>query len=317
MFQVKSSLHVDGDVTTAWRSWSQAEEAMRVLLALHIHDSEFAGIFHHEPLLRHNPKKLPKTCSDELFSAPSADRWQELGKGCSMMEASPTLAVMHSYATLAGHVAEICESRCGALEIATVNRHREALTSWHATHALRIQHSSRDASCLMVLWHEAFMYLYVDFDILEQFLGRDGAVNQEHVEHIRNWVPTMEGQRCAVHAMLIHRRLEALPMNTELALHVPKALFYAGLVIYCHLRFRTGSSYTDMDIAELRSDKVPFNSHISLLSPSALLSQLDSSVLHSVADVLRRQGHWEVSRRFAWILDGLIDTLVDSAIIDA
>ena len=315
MFQAKSSLLVDGDVATAWRSWSQAEEAIRVLLVLHIHDSEFAAIFHHEPLLRHNPIRLPKCCSDELFAAPSAERWHELAKGYNQQDTCSSQALMHSYATLAGHVAGICESRSGHLDSAAVDEIRAALTSWHATHASRIQHPSRDTSCLMILWHEAFMYLYVDFDLLERVLGREGAASQEDMEHLRHWVSTLEGQRCAVHAMLIHKRLDALPINTELALHVPKALFYAGLVIYCHVRFRP--AYEDVDITELRGANARFTSPALLLSPSALLSQLDTSALHSVADVLRRQGHWEVSRRFAWILDTLIETLVGAAVVDA
>lgn len=339
MFQVKSSLEgdilPDSNLTSAWRSWSQAEEAMRVLLALHIHDSEFAAVFHHEPLLRHNPKRLPRCCSDELFAAPSAEKWHEMVKAqgqrqpaitsqydghVSTVEAPTHQALMLSYAVLAGRVADICESRCGVLDDATVEEYRKSLTSWYAAHISTIRHPSRDPSCLMVLWHEAFMYLYVDFDLLERVLGREGpATSEDDVEHVRSWVSTAQGQRCAVHAMLIYRRLETLPINTELALHVPKALFYAGLVIYCHVKFRSvGAAFADVEIPELRSrDGSRFASPTPLSAPSALLLQLDSSALYNVADLLRRQGHWEVSRRFAWILDALIETLVDAAAIDA
>jgi len=48
-----------GTLESAWRSWAQAEETARVVLALHVHDSEFAVIFHHEPLLRHDPERPP------------------------------------------------------------------------------------------------------------------------------------------------------------------------------------------------------------------------------------------------------------------
>jgi hypothetical protein len=324
IFQVKSLLQdaisSDRDLSTAWRSWSQAEEAMRVVLALYIHDSEFASIFHHEPLLRHNPQRLPQCCSDELFSAPSAERWHDLVKtqnlGASAPEEPPYQALMRSYAILAGRVAAIIEARCGHLDDDAIKEHGNLLMSWHAAHISTAGQGMRDPSCLMILWHEAFMHLYVDFDLLERVLGREGlTASQDDVKALHNWVPQAEGQRCAVHAMLIYRRLETLPINTELALHVPKALFYSGLVIYCHVKFRsTGTAYADVDIPELRSsDRWRSASPVSLPSPSVLLSQLDASALYNVADLLRRQGHWEVSRRFASILDTLIETLVDAA----
>lgn len=39
------------DIESSWRRWAQREESLRFILALQIHDSEFAKIFHHEGFL--------------------------------------------------------------------------------------------------------------------------------------------------------------------------------------------------------------------------------------------------------------------------
>lgn len=329
MFRVKDSLTgvnpVDqNELDTAWRTWSQAEETVRVLLALHIHDAEFASIFHHEPLLRHGPPgKLPRCYSEELFRASTALQWHDLVKSVQQSTASGapqdhshiglttksnTYAFMNAYALLAGHLAAICEARSADLDGLMVSEFRLRLTIWYETYSPGIHCASRDPHCLMVLWHEAFMSLYASFDLIERVVGRDGsAVGEEDFASIREWVIELEGQRCAIHALLIYKSLQTLPISIEPAIHVPKALFYAGLVLYCHAKYRsTKVPLGDVDIPELLSSQ-PGTAE----PPMASLGHIDSSTLYNVADLLRRQGHWEVSRRFATILDALIDDLSD------
>ncbi|KAF7563709.1 hypothetical protein G7046_g418 [Stylonectria norvegica] len=330
IFQVKDSLqrasYVDtADLETSWKTWSHAEETVRVLLALHIHDSEFATIFHHEPLLRHEPQgKLPRCYPEDLFAASTAGQWhdmvrswqspqssskqQDVGVGISIM--SNSHAFMNIYALLAGHLAAICEARCGDLDDLVIEEFRYRLTSWYEKYSPSIRHPSRDPHCLMVLWHESFMSLYVSFELIERGVGcEEPSINDKDLARIRCWVAELEGQRCVIHAMLIYKRLQALPISTEPAIHVPKALFYAGLVLYCHAKFRsTKTPLGDIDIPELQSSDLGAAEPI-----TASLRQFDSSTLYSVADLLRRQGHWELSRRFASILDALIDDLGDFA----
>ncbi|KAH7110239.1 fungal-specific transcription factor domain-containing protein [Dactylonectria macrodidyma] len=337
MFQIKDSLQeanfVDtDDLGTAWRSWRQAEETIRVLLALHIHDSEFAAIFHHEPLLRHEPGRLPRCCPDELFVASTAAQWRTMIKslhsspstsepqdhafvGTTAMTSS--YAFLNTYALLAGHSAAICEARCATLNDAMIGDFRCRLTTWYEAYSPSIRYPSRDPHCLMVLWHEAFMSLYVCFDLLERVIGREGpSIRDGDLARIRSWVTELEGQRCVIHAMLIYKRLHTLPISAEPAIHVPKALFYAGLVIYCHAKFRSAEAPPgDIDIPELRSSNLGRESAQNAAEPpTASLRQFDSSILYNVADLLRRQGHWELSRRFASILEALIDDLADSTI---
>ncbi|KAK4072883.1 transcriptional regulator family: C2H2 zinc finger and Fungal Specific TF [Trichoderma aggressivum f. europaeum] len=338
MFQIKDSLqetnHLDpNDLETTWRSWSQTEETVRVLAALHIHDSEFATIFHHEPLLRHEPGRLPRCCTDELFTASTAAQWQTMIK--SLHSSSPSTesqhhtssagmattpspySFMNAYVLLSGHNAAIQEARCATLNEAMIGDFHCRLTTWYEAYFPSIRYPSRDPHCLMVLWHETFMSLYVCFDLLERVIGREGSSMRDgDLARIRDWVTRVEGQRCVIHAMLIYKRLQTLPIIAEPAIHVPKALFYAGLVVYCYAKFRPDEApHGDIDIPELRTSDLGRVSVPTSAEPTtASLRQFDPSTLYNVTDLLRRQGHWELSRRFSSILEALIDDLADSTV---
>lgn len=308
-----------GDLESTWKRWAQAEETVRVILALYIHDAEFAAVFHHEPLLRHDPSRLPVCSSDQLLAAPTAAQWYAFATSTTSTLSDDrrpgttnygeTRGLLYSYALLAGHYAAISEARCGkdTVFVDSLGRFRESLVTW-SSETLGSQYlqspSSSDPFCLMILWHEAFMTLYADFNMLERVIGRDGAVIQtEDVDRVGRWVADPHGRYCAVHATLIYKRLEKQMISLEPAIHVPKALFHVGIVVYCHVKFRTPTitSGGDVDIPELRSRGLP----------STMINELDSSILYGIADLLRRQGHWDISRRFASILDVLIDDLMD------
>ncbi|RKK84551.1 hypothetical protein BFJ71_g14504 [Fusarium oxysporum] len=337
MFKVKDSLQEAGlqdpdDLETAWRSWSQTEETVRVLAALHIHDSEFAAIFHHEPFLRHETGRLPRCCSDQLFVASTATQWHLMIKSLHSSPSSSepqdhasvgttvssnTHASMNAYVLLAGHSAAIREARCATFNESMIGDFRRRLTTWYEAYLPSIRHPSRDPHCLLVLWHETFMSLYVSFDLLERVIGREGpSIRDGDLARIRGWVVEPEGQSCVIHAMLIYKRLQALPISTEPAIHVPRALFYAGLVAYCHAKFRPAeASHSDIDIPELRSSDLGLMSARNSAEPSTTnCRQFDSTTLYNITDLLYRQGHWELSRRFASILEAPIEDLADSTV---
>ncbi|KAL6792662.1 hypothetical protein J3E68DRAFT_377410 [Trichoderma sp. SZMC 28012] len=338
MFKIKDSLleanHFDpDDLETAWASWSQTEETVRVLAALHIHDSEFASIFHHEPLLRHEPGRLPRCCADELFTASTASQWQTMIKSLHSSPSTsesqhhvPSVGVaatpnsysfMNAYVLLSGHNAAIQEARCATLTETMIGDFHYRLTTWYDAYFPSIRY--RDPHFLIVLWHETFMSLYVCFDLLERVIGREGSSMRDgDLARIRDWTARVEGQRCVIHAMLIYKRLQTLPIIAEPAIHVPKALFYAGLVVYCYAKFRPNDApHGDVDIPELRSSdfgRLSMHTQTSTEPPTASLRQFDPSTLYNITDLLRRQGHWELSRRFSSILEALIDDLADSTV---
>lgn len=298
----------------AWRLWAEKQERIRMVLALHIHDSEFAAIFHHEPLLRHDSKRALLSCSDELFAATSAKQWYHLKSASSdhlfASEASRSAGLrfsMHEYAFLAGQIATLHEDPSWQRDEASISGTRQRLMTWNDSFPAAAFKPHRDTLCLKVLWNEAFMDLYTDFDLLERVVGRDGpSISEKDMERLYEWVNAADGIRCLIHATLIYNRLQGLTLSAEPAIHVPKALFHAGLVIYCHLKYRASAqSFSNVEIAELRNKDARESSDGNVTS----VPQPDAGVLYGIADLLRRQGHWELSRRFSNMFELLIDDL--------
>ena len=320
-----------------WKKWIEVEETARVVMGLHVHDSEFAAIFHHEPILRHDTSKLPRCCSEELFNASTASQWQTLVRATnstdhtisiqdfgqtSMHVANPYDSNMYAYAVLAGITASIQEERATTLDTSWRDIFRNRLLSWHKARFHNVCESNEDPLCLIILWHEAFMSLYVDMDLLEQAIGRDGVMPSYHtLERVRLWVSSSEARRCVLHALFIQKRMESLPAGVEPAIHVPKALFYSAIVIYCYIKFAPSvapftPSQDDVNIPELQISE--------LASPvyqtgregvrQVKLSPVDSSSLCNVVDLLRRVGHWELSRKFASILENLVNDLANASV---
>ncbi|KAI1419503.1 fungal-specific transcription factor domain-containing protein [Xylaria sp. FL1777] len=322
-----------GDI---WRRWVDAEESVRLVLALYVHDSEFATTFHHEPLLRHTIEKLPVCNSDELFFAPTAIDWysivekdRAIGLETTHVHAVSSLAVpsalttrkaqMFAYASLAGIVASIQEKRPSFLDDTSKQCFRNLLLSWHCDHYKHIQGAKKNHINLLIFWHAAFMALYADTDLLERSIGRDGRqVAQEVRGDINNWAASLEARRGVLHAMLVLKHLEMLPIGLEPAIHVPKAAFYSAMVVYSYIKFKPSvdlyvPSQDEMNIPELRVPGSTSTLHLnSDKASTTIFSPVEPSILCNAIDLLRRIGHWEISRKFASILQILLDDLTKS-----
>ncbi|RWA05793.1 hypothetical protein EKO27_g9302 [Xylaria grammica] len=316
-----------------WRRWVDAEESVRLVLALYIHDSEFATTFHHEPLLRHTLAKLPVCNSDELFFAPTAADWYSIvGKdqvtssenphvhAVSSLAAPPVFmtrkAQMLAYASLAGIVASIQEKRSSFLDDTSKQCFRNLLLSWHNEHYKHIQGPRKNHINLLIFWHAAFMALYSDSDLLERSIGRDGRqAAQEAREDINAWAASAEARRGVLHALLVLKHLEMLPIGLEPAIHVPKAAFYSALVVYSYIKFKPSvdsyaPSQDEVNIPELQVPGSTGTLHLNSDKVStAIFSPVEPSILCNAIDLLRRIGHWEISRKFASILQILLDDL--------
>ncbi|KAF4415234.1 hypothetical protein FACUT_13565 [Fusarium acutatum] len=322
LFRVRTALESTDtidmtDIEGSWRRWAQREETLRLILALQIHDSEFTKIFHHEGLLGHDQNRLPTCCSAELFSATTASNWHAMVTSMTQTACngedpvpgfSPSQPVckstFYAYAQLAGHYAHLSEARCrGALEDhATTIRQR--LTLWYDEIVGGIVDKNHDQFSLMGLWHQAFMALYVDFDFLERIVGRDETPPTSLEEdEVSRWVRSNDGIRCVVHAALIIKRHSMQAITEESAIHVPLSLFYAGIVVYCYIKFGGLAIQRNVDIMELNGSEA---------SSTVITEKMGPSTLYTVTDILRRHGHWDLSRRLASILSFLIEEVTNS-----
>ncbi|KAI1122337.1 fungal-specific transcription factor domain-containing protein [Nemania abortiva] len=328
-----STIEPDTNKEDIWRRWVDAEESVRLVLALYIHDSEFATTFHHEPLLRHTLEKLPVCNSDELFFAPSAADWYNLvekdgamsSEAAHMHTANLTTvplvlttrrAQMFAYASLAGIVASIQEKRSSFLDDTSKQHFRNLLLSWHNEYYKHIQGPKRNHINLLIFWHAAFMALYADSDLLERSIGRDGRqAAQEARGDVESWAASVEARRGVLHALLLLKDLEMLPIGLEPAIHVPKAAFYSAMVVYTYIKFKPSAdsyapSHDEVDIPELQvsGSNGALNPNSDKAS-AAFFSPVEPSILCNAIDLLRRIGHWEISRKFASILQILLDDL--------
>jgi hypothetical protein len=310
----------EANLEPIWRDWAKNEEALRIVQALHVHDAEFATMFHDEPFLRHEPRKLLPPCADDLFLASSAKEWVFVAR-CSAHQVSSyggtghipqplgNRSSIYNYTLLAGILASIAEADCEGTRERDGDLYRRQLTAWYMDRPVHPAEQSHDVLCMSILWHEAFMALYVSFDLLDRVVGRDGqAARDKDKESVGAWVRELSGKRCVVHALLLFKYAQSMPLSVEPALHVPKALFYAGIVIFCHVSFRSSdASSSTVAVPELQC----MAGHTMATTAMSNMTEPDWSVLHDISDLLSRQGHWELSRRFASILQVLIDSVMD------
>lgn len=310
----------DASLEDTWHAWARVEESVRLVLGLHIHDSEFSTTYHHEPLLRHVPEKLPSCCSEELFAAPDAKQWREM----LVSQSNPCPTVTHpttlftrtptpfaSYARLAGIAATIEETKASSLDTADIERFRTSLLVWHDAYMQSVPTSGSAYKNLMIFWHAAFIALYADADLIERTIGRDGEdVAQNAKPQIASWAASPQARRAVLHAVLIGRLLGSLSLVDGAAIHVPKAVFYAGMVTYCYVKYGPSSAalftpcLDDFDVPELRVSGLNDGANA-----SGLFSPIDSSMLCRTIDLLRRVSHWEVVRSFVRTLELLLDDI--------
>ena len=325
VFRIKSTfskVDVDGqtDLESAWRLWIRAEEAARIALALHLHDSQFAAMFHHEPLLRHNLERLPMCCSEPIFGAQTPQQWQRMVK-----ESQPALAPaasseglqarltaayasspINAYTSLACIHASVSEARCATLDEERRVYLNHMLLHWRKVWFPQGFEPEGVSGWATIQWHQCFMLLYADFELLERAVGRDGQSKEteEAADAVSQWTKTMEGAWCAAHALLVLERLEQMPVSMEPGIHIPLATFQAGLVLVSHLQSSNQDRFEiTFDASELNATNFRNLSHVIGGRDRGRKREIDVSALPRIADLLRRQGHWGISKRFALTLD--------------
>ncbi len=331
--QQKSS----GDLALAWNDWVLSEATIRVVLGLHVHDAELATIFHHEPLLRHGTGRLPLASSDRAWNASTAKQWKEvtrkdyegwpsqqslnmLGRGNEevmdhLISNVPVSGKFNAYVLLQGIGANVCDSRQrGQIDASTLARFSDDLILWYKKFCGGGAERHPDPFCSMILWHHIFISLFVDFDMFERAIGREGAESSRLCrESAAHWAHSIEARRCIIHASLIQTLVEALLVSTEPAIHVPRILFHAALVWFCfttfpshldlHVGFHTVLELPEFRVLNIKPSQIPFEVK-DIESGRAPGSH--PSALCGLTDHLQRISHWGISKKLASILGPLI-----------
>ena len=326
MFQARheaqdyNSLHPD-NCQNAWRKWSRTEEIIRLVAALHVHDAEISSILHHSPLLRHAVPGSGKPALDQVFDAKNSREWcahmstlhlQTVDTGDCTVQSASTL--VHSVSTLQSYsfseyadleriLATISEKRhSDGLDDITRSKLTDVLLDFHYQH-LVVRSMTVDTYGLHILWHFCFMSLVTDFDLLEQAIGRNGQqIDTAEREKVQIWAASLYASRAKIHMQQILMRLEAFPIGLEPAIHIPRVVLAVAMSWYCchhYMSLDQDPTLKDLAFPEQTSIGLASDAYLHRSATSALEVK---DVLYRLADILRRLGHWECARKFAFIV---------------
>lgn len=307
------------DLEVQWQTWIEVEQRGRVELALNIHDAELAGLLHHDPLRRHRFSDYPHLESDLLFAAPTAIKWAALYQQRttpgpyldSFFWEAGLKSRFAAYSVLESVYADVTESRNKDdrewhQEIYALS---DCLVGWWQTHMMYLQ-DDEDPFGLPVLWHSIYMSLYVDMDLLEQAIGRNGnAAAMKASEEVQKWATSLDASKCLVHALLIQRYLERMRVSAEPAIHIPRALFSAALAWLCFNRI---GHQQEIDLAAFEAPEIKLLGSKTALQEAQGQAFGDSAFadvnhLHRLVDLLHRVGRWGITKTFATVLSAAME----------
>jgi len=315
------------DLDSKWRAWVHNEEKIRVALGLRIHDAEIASILHHETLLP-SASRISQAASDVLFFAPSAQEWFALYSMHGAQSTTPTsknspgLAFLenlhhrlmsipeHSYFTIYAALEDVCSEIIEAsinesLTTASIDNIQQYLIQFYE-HRLRESQFEPLRNGSKVLWHYLFILLHSDLDLLERSIGRDGSdLSASDLSNVQIWAKSFAAKRCAVHAIMIKRNLECFPLNSEPAIHVPKAIFSSAICLFCYSKHGDGGNDSSADFPEFHVLDTAVHSLLREAKGGSS-TDVEMGLLYGLVDLLQRIGHWGISRTFASILGVLL-----------
>lgn len=341
----------DYELTKLWHDWARNEEIVRVAHGLFIMDAELGGTLHHEPIQSWEAYKLPFACSERAFAASNARDWNEIYreelkrqpanllrtnfskspfKGLLLSSYVPESSSLTVYAAMESISSQVlllrqsCHQESAEMKIKIEDIH-ELFTDLHhhllSSPSLKVHTQSAQAEQeslqLRVLQCLIYMEALADFDLLERAVGRDGTkLTTDELTTVTAWASSAHGQRCVLHAIVIKRHVEARNITSEPALHIPRALFWAGLALFCYIRFappcngfeppaRLGVDFGFPEFASMGINRETLVCASGALDNNGLLSLKLS--FFSIIDLLQHAGHWRIIRRFATILSALGD----------
>ena len=195
----------------------------------------------------------------------------------------------------------VCSSRVSQMVLECHN----LLLSWYSKYRQATITYQLQTSSLMMLWHSNFMLLNMNVDDLERACGRDGRiVAEKRRQKVEAWARSEQGRRCIIHAILVQRQFENIPLGKEPPIHAPSCLYRCGIVWYCYTHFGGGGwrdeqTFNSLDLPELQA--------LNLDGKQILMEELvcrndgglTSSPLFRIIDLLHRISHWKVAQSLA------------------
>lgn len=322
-------IHLDDQ----WRKWAEDQEISRMTQALYIVDAELSSLLHHEPIQSFESYSFSQSCCESVFNAPDALVWKQrylaerhqrgnlpdvlddhnlLSESSGLSQVSTT-SRFTAYAVLEGISIRVLSKRRSSVATVPASRNFDGILVefYHQFLEPAEQGPRCDPLQLEVLWHLVFMETCADFNVLEISIGREGyPPTPSELSVTTAWAASRDAYRCILHGLMIQKHVQAMTLRSELAIHVPRALFWFGLALICYIRFGSPSSLFheplrlgDFHFPELALIGVDESELVAELTRSGVDDHLSQkTVFFSIIDLLEHAGHWEIARRFAAIL---------------
>jgi hypothetical protein len=322
-------------LTNTWRAWARAQELRRFALALYIHDTEIAGLFQRNPYLRHQSIAYPSCSADDAFEASTAEDWQKLRleenqrthglpptkigewiqknndnhaeDSLSVSIGGSSFVAYASLANIGGCLMELV--RPEEWPSNDTETYVQGLLKWYTVYLCNAQ-STTDPHCLRVLWHQYSLLCYSDAALLGRAL--DAQSKASDIGAAKSWAESTKAICAMLHACLLQKRAAELKLGMVPPIHLPRAVFTAGLVFTAFKRFSSQSRSNSRILADQRRSSLLNMPGIAIIaqSESQTLEQVATSVCDSLSQrlstlpysciiLLRKLSHWSVSEVFA------------------
>ncbi len=306
-----------------------------------VHDAEIARLFHHEPLMRQRLDELPRTSSREAFAARDALAWKKVLMDQAVSNLDGGLQPTQSLAD-DSQVLETCSChkkvpppiapdplnefelyvmlerigsmasdsrRDGSIWPQESLESQNSLILWHDKYRNTALFQSQ-APSLMMLWHSITMLLYMDLDILECAAGREGhEMAEKHRQHAYSWGASAQAKRCIVHAILVQRQFEQMPLGTEVPIHAPMCLYRCGIAWHCFAQFgecNRPRPEEALEFPELESLGID-GTQLLRTEIGAHVGRSSERFLLRTVDLLRRISHWKIADSLSSTLLSLVE----------
>ncbi|KAI0127397.1 hypothetical protein BJ170DRAFT_595267 [Xylariales sp. AK1849] len=316
-----------------WRKWAHHEELLRIAHGLYIIDAELSNLLHREPYQSFESYSFAHTASEATFMAGNADEWKlrilsdmqcrekraavltrpdELSKGCFGLARVPTSSPFTANAFLQGiGMRASLEWAKPTPNLVYLQEVSKSLAVFHHRFLDGKTCSHHESLHLTVIWHAVHMSVLVNFDLLEKAVGREGRrLTQSEEEALKKWFEANESRVCIKHALMIQRHMDSYPIASEPAMHIPRALFWAGIVVFCHIRWGTYDKSTLLTPSAAfgvrgTGESKHYKLGLSELDEIVIDNSLLKTMLFMLTDMLRSIRHWGLAQRFAQILTNL------------
>lgn len=255
------------DIQSRWCEWARTEELVRLSTCLCIHDAELSQTRSVEPFIRHDSRRSPKTASNALFTAKTAETWADLalmevqGNGLDVEDEqrSPRFpryslasTELSAYAILQGIGASIIEyTLLDELDDDSVMDFTNDLIFWYYDTFPTLEKS--DEFELLVLWHGTFIILYASVDTLQGAAGWDGPEQKSAaMEAAMEWAGSSKAKKCAIHCLYLLSAFESSSRGFEAAIHVARCVYNAAIAWYIFMTLSDDQelNFDDLDMPE-------------------------------------------------------------------